>query len=43
VLITPAIRELSRRHPDIAVVLSRSDWTHQANVIRNGQVDVGYL
>jgi DNA-binding transcriptional LysR family regulator len=43
VLITPAIRELSRRHPDVSVELFRSDWIHQADIIRDGQVDVGYL
>jgi DNA-binding transcriptional LysR family regulator len=43
VLITPAIRELSRRHPHVSVELFRSDWIHQADIIRDGQVDVGYL
>jgi len=43
VLITPAIRELSHRHPDVSVALVRSDWIHQTAVIRDGQVDVGYL
>ena len=43
VLITPAIRELSRRHPDVFVEVFRSDWIHQADIIRDGQVDVGYL
>jgi DNA-binding transcriptional LysR family regulator len=41
--ITPAIRELSRRHPDLSVELFRSDWIYQADIIRDGQVDIGYL
>jgi len=41
--ITPAIRELSRRHPNLSVELFRSDWIHQADIIRDGQVDIGYL
>ena len=43
VIITPAVRELSRRHPDVSMEVFRSDWIHQADVIRDGQVDVGYL
>ena len=43
VIITPAVRELSRRHPEVSVEMSRSDWRNQADVIRDGQVDVGYL
>jgi DNA-binding transcriptional LysR family regulator len=43
VLITAAVRELSRRHPDVSVEVFRSDWVHQADIIRDGQVDVGYL
>jgi DNA-binding transcriptional LysR family regulator len=41
--ITSAVRELSRRHPDVSVEVLRADWVHQADVIRDGQVDVGYL
>ncbi|HKT04075.1 MAG TPA: LysR substrate-binding domain-containing protein [Rugosimonospora sp.] len=43
VIITPAIRELSRRHPEVSVEVFRSDWRNQADIIRDGQVDVGYL
>jgi DNA-binding transcriptional LysR family regulator len=43
VIITSAVRELSRRHPDVSVEIFRSDWVHQADVIRDGQVDIGYL
>ena len=43
VLITSAVRELSRRHPDVSVEVFRSDWIRQADIIRDGQVDVGYL
>lgn len=42
-IITPAIRELSRRHPEVSVEVFQSSWTNQADVIRDGQVDVGYL
>ena len=43
VIITPAVREFSRRWPDVSVEVFRSDWMHQDDVIRDGQVDVGYL
>jgi DNA-binding transcriptional LysR family regulator len=43
VIITPAVREFSRRHPDVAVEVFRSDWMHQGEIVRDGQVDVGYL
>jgi DNA-binding transcriptional LysR family regulator len=43
VSITPIVRELSRRHPEVTVEVFRSDWRNQADVIRDGQVDVGYL
>ncbi len=43
VIITPAVREFSRRHPDVSVEVVGSDWVHQADVVRDGQVDVGYL
>jgi DNA-binding transcriptional LysR family regulator len=43
VTITPAVREFSRRHPDVDVEVFRSDWMHQDDIIRDGQVDVGYL
>lgn len=41
--ITPAVRELSRRHPDVSVEVVRNDWIHQADIIRDGEADVGYL
>lgn len=43
VIITPAVREFSRRHPDVTVEVFRSDWVHQGDIVRDGQVDVGYL
>ncbi|HEX4257623.1 MAG TPA: LysR substrate-binding domain-containing protein [Streptosporangiaceae bacterium] len=43
VIITPAVREFSRRHPDVAVEVFRSDWMRQGEIVRDGQVDVGYL
>jgi DNA-binding transcriptional LysR family regulator len=42
-IITPAVREFSRRHTDLTVEVFRTDWQHQADVIRDGRVDVGYL
>ncbi|GAA5049625.1 DNA-binding transcriptional LysR family regulator [Thermocatellispora tengchongensis] len=42
-IITPAVRELSRRHPDLSVEMSRTDWLDQSDAIREGRVDVGYL
>ncbi|AGL16849.1 LysR family transcriptional regulator [Actinoplanes sp. N902-109] len=43
VIITAAVRELSRRHPEVSVEVYRSDWTDQTGIVRDGQVDVGYL
>jgi len=42
-IVTSAVRELSRRHPGLAVEVLRTDWTNQTEVIRDGTVDVGYL
>jgi DNA-binding transcriptional LysR family regulator len=42
-IVTPAVRELSRRHPGLSVEVFRTDWTNQADVIRDGRVDIGYL
>ena len=42
-IVTPAVRELSRRHPDVAVEVLRTDWFNQADVIRDGRADIGYL
>jgi len=42
-IVTPAVRELSRRHPDVAVEVLRTDWFNQTDVIRDGRADIGYL
>ena len=42
-IVTSAVRELSRRHPGLAVEVLRTDWTNQTDVIRDGTVDVSYL
>lgn len=42
-IVTSAVREFSRRHPDLSVEVFRTDWTNQTDVIRDGQVDIGYL
>jgi DNA-binding transcriptional LysR family regulator len=41
--ITAAVRELSRRHPEVSVDVMRMNYDHRAATIRHGQVDVGYL
>ena len=42
-IVTAAVRELSRRHPGLSVEVLRTDWTNQTDVIRDGRVDIGYL
>jgi DNA-binding transcriptional LysR family regulator len=42
-IVTSAVRALSRRHPDVAVEVFRTDWFNQTDVIRDGRVDIGYL
>ena len=42
-IVTPAVRELCRRHPDLSVEVFRTDWTNQTDLIRDGRVDIGYL
>jgi DNA-binding transcriptional LysR family regulator len=42
-IVTPAVREFSRRHPEVTVEVLRIDWTNQTDVIHDGTVDVGYL
>lgn len=43
VMITAAVREFSRRHREVSVEVYQADWRNQADVIRDGRVDVGYL
>ena len=42
-IVTSAVRELSRRHPGLSVEVFRTDWTNQTDLIRDGRVDIGYL
>lgn len=42
-IVTSAVRALSRRHPDVAVEVFRTGWFNQTDVIRDGRVDIGYL
>jgi DNA-binding transcriptional LysR family regulator len=42
-IVTSAVRELSRHHPDLSVEVFRTDWTNQTDLIRDGRVDIGYL
>jgi hypothetical protein len=42
-IVTSAVRELSRRHSGLAVEVFRADWTNQTDVIRDGTVDIGYV
>jgi DNA-binding transcriptional LysR family regulator len=42
-IVTAAVRELSRRHPDLSVEVVPTDWTNQTDLIRDGRVDIGYL
>jgi DNA-binding transcriptional LysR family regulator len=42
-IVTSAVREFSRRHPEVTVEVLRTDWTNQTDLIHDGTVDVGYL
>ena len=42
-IVTSAVRELSRRHPGLSVEVFRTDWTNQTGLLRDGPVDIGYL
>jgi DNA-binding transcriptional LysR family regulator len=42
-IVTAAVSEFSRRHPDVTVEVLRTDWINQTDVIHDGTVDVGYL
>lgn len=41
--VTAAVREFSRRHPDLAVEVVRTGWDDQVEAIHDGRVDVGYV
>ncbi|MFD7285275.1 LysR family transcriptional regulator [Streptomyces sp. NPDC059863] len=42
-IVTGAVRELSRRHPDLSIEVVRTSWDDQTEVIHDGRVDVGYV
>ena len=42
-IVTPAVSEFSRLHPEVTVEVLRTDWINQTDVIHDGTVDVGYL
>lgn len=42
-LVTSAVRELSRRHPETTVEVLRTGWDDQVEVIHDGRVDIGYI
>src|ERR1700722_13743772 len=42
-IVTPAVREFSRLHPEVRVEVLRTDWLNQTDTIHDGTVDVGYL
>ena len=42
-IVTAAVREFSRRYPEVTVEVLRTDWLNQTDVIHDGTVDVGYL
>jgi DNA-binding transcriptional LysR family regulator len=42
-IVTAAVSEFSRRHPEVTVEVLRTDWINQTDVIHDGTVDVGYL
>ncbi|WHT22344.1 LysR substrate-binding domain-containing protein [Crossiella sp. CA-258035] len=42
-IVTDAVRELSRRHPGLTVDVQRVDWTERTQALRDGRVDVCFL
>ncbi|MEU6426351.1 LysR substrate-binding domain-containing protein [Microbispora sp. NPDC046973] len=42
-IVTPAVRALSARHPELTVEVLRTSWDDQIDVIRDGRADVGYV
>ncbi|KOV79103.1 LysR family transcriptional regulator [Nocardia sp. NRRL S-836] len=42
-IVTPALRALSARHPGLRVDVVRTTWDDQVEVIHDGRVDVGYV
>ncbi|MFC4907644.1 LysR family transcriptional regulator [Actinomadura gamaensis] len=42
-IVTAAVRALTARHPELTVELVRTSWDDQADVVRDGRVDVSYI
>jgi DNA-binding transcriptional LysR family regulator len=42
-IVTPAVRALRERHPGLTVEVVRTTWDDQADAIRDGRVDIGYV
>jgi DNA-binding transcriptional LysR family regulator len=42
-IVTPAVRALSSRHPELTVDVVRTTWDDQVDVIHDGRVDVSYV
>jgi DNA-binding transcriptional LysR family regulator len=42
-VVATAIRTISARHPELSIQVMRTGWDDQAEVIRDGRVDVGYV
>ncbi|MFJ9782974.1 LysR family transcriptional regulator [Amycolatopsis sp. NPDC101161] len=43
IVVTPAVRVLADRHPDLTVRLLRTSWHDQVEVLHDGRVDVGVV
>ena len=42
-IVTPAVRILAERHPELAVEVLLTSWENQVDVVRDGQADVSYV
>lgn len=42
-IVTPAVRELRERHPELTVEVVRTTWDDQTAAIHEGRVDIGYV
>jgi DNA-binding transcriptional LysR family regulator len=42
-IVTPAVRALVARHPELKVEVVRTGWADQTDVIRDGRVDVSHV
>jgi DNA-binding transcriptional LysR family regulator len=42
-IVTPTVRALSARHPDLDVDVIRTTWTDQIAVLHDGRADVSHV